>query len=76
MSTDISVKGNESIFRHDTVREMREAHGLTVRELAEKLGLTASYLSGIECGQFVPSLSRLLQIRHFFKNDLSAYFQD
>jgi len=76
MTSQLALKEDTSFFRFDTLRELREARGLTVRELAEQLGLSASYLSGIECGQFLPSLQRLLQIRDYFENDLSAYFLD
>jgi transcriptional regulator with XRE-family HTH domain len=74
MTSQLALREDTSFFRSDTLRELREARGLTVRELAEQLGLSASYLSGIECGQFLPSLQRLLQIRDYFENDLSAYF--
>jgi transcriptional regulator with XRE-family HTH domain len=76
MTQQLALKDDTSFFRSETLRELREARGLTVRELALELGLSASYLSGVECGQFLPSLPRLLQIRHFFKNELSDYFHD
>lgn len=65
-----------SFFKHETIREQREARGLSVREVARALNLTPSYLSGIECGQFMPSLHRLLKIQAFFENSLGDYFRE
>jgi len=39
------------------IREYRKERGLTLRQLAEKVGCTASYLSQLEKGLTVPSLS-------------------
>jgi transcriptional regulator with XRE-family HTH domain len=63
-------------FKYETIREQREARGLSVREVARNLNVTPSYLSGIECGQFVPSLQRLLMIQAFFENSLAEYFRE
>ena len=72
-----TLKDQESrIFRFETVREQRELRDMTVRHVARHLGVTPSYLSGVECGQFVPSLPRLLKIQRFFENSLGEYFNE
>jgi transcriptional regulator with XRE-family HTH domain len=37
--------------RHSTLRAWRERHGLRLEEVADLLGLSASYLSRLERGQ-------------------------
>ncbi|EET84441.1 transcriptional regulator, XRE family [Clostridium carboxidivorans P7] len=44
------------------IREIRQEKGLTLNELADKTGLTASYLSQIERNIIDPSLSSLRKI--------------
>jgi transcriptional regulator with XRE-family HTH domain len=43
----------------DRLRAERQAHGLSLRELAERLGLSASLISQIETGRARPSVSTL-----------------
>lgn len=44
------------------LREEREAHGISQRELARRIGLSASLISQIESGQSKPSVSTLYAI--------------
>lgn len=44
---------------HDRLRELRTARSLTLKGLAERTGLSVSYLSDIERGRTTPSLATL-----------------
>ena len=53
--------------RLDALREqnllLRKRSGLTQKQLAEKLGCTAAYLSYIEKGQRIPSVEFMLKLK-------------
>ena len=61
------------------LRALRGERGLTLAQLGQHLGLSASYLSQIERGVTLPSLSRLttiagaldVQVGYFFEDDVS-----
>ncbi|MBF0252306.1 MAG: helix-turn-helix transcriptional regulator [Candidatus Omnitrophica bacterium] len=44
------------------IKRLREEQGLTLRSLAQRLGLSASFLSQVESGKAAPSLSTLKSI--------------
>lgn len=44
------------------MRELREAHGWTQEELAERSDMNASYLGFVERGDNVPTLTIIIQI--------------
>lgn len=44
------------------IKRLREEQGLTLRALAQKLGISASFLSQVESGKASPSLSTLKSI--------------
>lgn len=44
---------------HHRLKELRTAHSLTLKGLAERTGLSVSYLSDIERGRTTPSLATL-----------------
>jgi transcriptional regulator with XRE-family HTH domain len=62
------------------LRDLRHKQGLTLAELGRQAGLSASYLSQVERGITMPSLSKLTTIAreldvgvgHFFEDDHSA----
>lgn len=62
------------------LRALRTAQELTLVQLGEKVGLSASYLSQVERGVTTPSLPRLtsiaetlgVDVRHFFENDAES----
>jgi transcriptional regulator with XRE-family HTH domain len=62
------------------LRAVRNERGLTLIQLGQQVGLSASYLSQIERGETTPSLSRLttiakaldVEVRYFFEEDVSA----
>jgi transcriptional regulator with XRE-family HTH domain len=69
VSTDIRVHlGNR-------VRALRKKNGWTQVELAELLGIDRSYLSEIETGKKVPSLTTLKVIADGFHLTLSQFLK-
>jgi transcriptional regulator with XRE-family HTH domain len=44
------------------IRRRREAAGMTLEALAERVGLTPNYIGGIEIGKRDPSLSSVLSL--------------
>jgi transcriptional regulator with XRE-family HTH domain len=62
------------------LRALRNEQGLTLAQLGQQVGLSASYLSQIERGVAMPSLSRLatiastldVEVGYFFEDDVSS----
>ena len=62
------------------LRALRKEHGLTLTQLGQQVGLSASYLSQIERTVTMPSLARLttiaraldVEVRYFFEDDVSS----
>ncbi|MBO8150763.1 helix-turn-helix transcriptional regulator (plasmid) [Rhodococcus sp. ZPP] len=58
------------------LRTVRTQRGLTLDAVAEKTGLTKSYLSKIERGRSVPSIAVALKISQALGVDVSLLFSD
>jgi transcriptional regulator with XRE-family HTH domain len=58
------------------LRALRTARGLTLVQLGEKVGLSASYLSQVERGVTRPSLSRLTSIAEVLDVAVRCFFED
>ncbi|WP_017626101.1 helix-turn-helix domain-containing protein [Nocardiopsis chromatogenes] len=58
----------------ERIRELRTGRGLSLRELAERLGVSASALSQIERGKMRPSVTRLYQILTELDAPMSSAF--
>lgn len=58
------------------IRELREVRGLTLRQLAEKAGCTQSYISQIETGLTVPSLSMVGRLAAALKINVIDLFSE
>jgi transcriptional regulator with XRE-family HTH domain len=52
------------------LKEVREKRGWTQRELASRLGLTQTHISGIESGKIVPRYDTLLELVRILDSDL------
>lgn len=52
------------------LKQAREKHGWSQRELASRLGLTQTHISGIESGKIVPRYDTLLELVRTLDNDL------
>ena len=53
-----------------TLKEVREKRGWTQRDLASRLGLTQTHISGIESGKIVPRYDTLLELVRILDRDL------
>lgn len=58
------------------LRAVRKAQGLTLAQLAGKAGLSASYLSQVERGVTMPSLSRLTSIAQILDVEVRTFFEE
>ena len=56
------------------VKRLRELKGVTLEELAARTGLTKSYLSKVERGVSVPSISTALKIAEAFETGVGDLF--
>jgi transcriptional regulator with XRE-family HTH domain len=54
------------------IRELRETAGMTLRELAREVGVSAAFLSDIEHGKRYPSTDVLIRIAGRLKTDVKA----
>lgn len=65
-------------FRHlgQRLQGLRRGHGLTLESLAADSGLSAGYLSQIENGQAVPSLTALQVIAASLGVEVATFFPD
>jgi len=52
------------------LKQAREKHGWSQREMARRLGLTQTHISGIESGKIVPRYDTLLELVRTLDNDL------
>ena len=58
------------------VRELREARGLSQRELAERMGTTQSVIGRLETGGSKPTIVTLERVAHALGLRLEVHFQD
>lgn len=58
------------------VRELREARGLSQRELAERMGTTQSVVGRLEAGGSRPTIVTLERVAHALGLQLEVRFQD
>ena len=58
------------------LRRLRKSRGLTLEELAEKVGLTKGFLSQIERDKASPSIAALKAILDVLGEDISSFFKD
>ena len=52
------------------LKQTRGEHGWSQREIASRLGLTQTHISGIESGKIVPRYDTLLELVRVLDNDL------
>ena len=65
----LRLKGLPEDMRR-TLKEVREKRGWTQRDLASRLGLTQTHISGIESGKIVPRYDTLLELVRILDRDL------
>ncbi|MGD0674222.1 MAG: helix-turn-helix transcriptional regulator [Polyangiaceae bacterium] len=54
------------------VRELRQGHGWTVEEAAERFGIEPAHVRRVEAGRTNPSLATLVSIAHGLATDLAS----
>ncbi len=55
------------------LKHLRARHRVTVRDVAERSGLSPSFVSAVERGESDISLGRLARLAQFFEQDLGAF---
>ncbi len=68
------TKEAPSVNVGNRLRELREAHNISMRGLATKSGLSANALSMIERGKTSPSVSTLYKLADALGVDITAFF--
>ena len=58
------------------VRQERQKYGMSLNDLAEATGISASYLSLLENGKTIPSIKVLDKICNYFSIHISVLFQE
>jgi transcriptional regulator with XRE-family HTH domain len=58
-----------------TMRRLREERGLSLRQVADRAGLTQSFLSQVERGLTSPSVASLRKVAQAYGVPLAAFFQ-
>lgn len=76
-STD-QIAANQSLERYlgNTIRELRQQHGLTIAEVAEQVGLSRGMLSKIENAQTSTSLETLAKLAGALGVSLATLFRN
>ncbi|MCV7151604.1 cupin domain-containing protein [Mycolicibacterium pyrenivorans] len=60
----------------NTVRSLRKERGLTLRDLSQSTGLSASYISSVERGAAAPSIASLQKIGAVFDTNVLALMSE
>lgn len=58
------------------LKTLRQERGLTLAQLGEQVGLSASYLSQVERGVTMPSLLRVADLARVLSVDVHTFFQE
>ena len=59
----------------ERIKYLRQRKGMGLVELGRHTGLSASFLSQLETGRVVPTLSNLARIALVFSRDISFFFE-
>jgi len=70
------LQSGRKLFVGPRVRRLREQHGLSQTALAERLGLSLSYISQIESNQRPVTAAVLLRLAEAFGGDVSQFAED
>lgn len=60
----------------DKIRKIRKSEGLTISALAERVGVSESYISQLERGLMDPSVSLLRKLANALEVSVAAFFDD
>src|SRR2546422_1646570 len=75
MTPLVSSEENHAIFNPEMLILAREFHGLTIKELADKLNVTPAFVSQLEHELKVPSEAMLEKLETELKFPKRHYFQ-
>ena len=70
----ITILGYNITMQNNKLKEIRKKHQLTLQQLSQKTGLSASYLNRIERGLRTPSLYSALRIAQAFNLNVEDIF--
>ncbi len=59
----------------ERLRRLRSERGLSLRELADQSGLTASFISQVERGRASPSIASLARLAEVFEVNVAHFFE-
>ena len=76
MSIELQATNATDIAIGTTLRELREARGITARQLAENADISPAMVSRIENGQVSPSISTLSALSSALEVPLVSLFRD
>lgn len=60
----------------ERLKQLRKLHGLKLREVSQKTGLSLSYVSDLERGRQNPSLETCKKLSEVYKISLSKLFEN
>lgn len=60
---------------HNELRELREAHGWSQADLADRLAVSRQTVNAIETGRYDPSLPLAFRIARLFHKPIETIFQ-
>lgn len=69
------TKGDEQLPLGRRLRERRQELGMTLKEVADRAGLSVGFISQVERDLTAPSLSSLVSICKILKTDVGTYLQ-
>lgn len=69
---EMYVMEDESLTLDQNLKRFRKTHGMTQKELADKLGLTKETIYRYESGIQDPPLSNLIRIARLFRTSLDS----
>ena len=79
MASDAGTNAGELAGRHSVgpdIRTLRKLRGISLASLAKAIGRSIGWLSGVERGQFEPSIGDLRRIAGVFEVPISFFFRN
>jgi DNA-binding transcriptional MerR regulator/quercetin dioxygenase-like cupin family protein len=76
LPTSFSSPSSRSRNVGNTIRELRKQRCMTLRDLSESTGLSASYISSVERGSAAPSIASLQKIAATFETNVLGIMTD